>query len=178
VALIIVVLFFLLTYGLLFLFFFYSLGDNYESETLFVVVGYQFISSAMTYNFGYEWRGSWFSNTKFTCLVAILTALHFYVTMVPGSLSCLFRMNCDNDHVLPSISHWDVFPIQNDFNTTLMPFGYRVGLVIIVLCNTISVMCWDYFLVNGLRKRYAYKKRTESAKFVTAGDDEESGAVS
>jgi hypothetical protein len=32
------------------------IGDNYRSETLFLVTGYQYISSAIVFNFGYEWR--------------------------------------------------------------------------------------------------------------------------
>jgi len=73
------------------------IGDNYEATVLFLVVGYQFISSAMTYNFGYNFREGWFQNRLFVLLVCIFTIIHFYVTLVPGSLSCMFRVNCSND---------------------------------------------------------------------------------
>ena len=92
----------------------------------------------------------------------MLTTIHFYVTLVPGYVSCLFRMNCDNEHVLPSVSHWDRIPIANDWNTTLMPMDYRVTLIVFVILNTACVMAWDFFVVNGIRRHYAYKKRTQA----------------
>lgn len=73
------------------------IGDNYESTVLFVVVGYQFISSAMTFNFGYNFREGWFKNHFFVALCCLFTILHFYVTLVPGKLSCMFRVNCLNE---------------------------------------------------------------------------------
>jgi magnesium-transporting ATPase (P-type) len=133
------------------------IGDNYEAQTLFIMMAYQLIATAVTYNFGYEFRASWFRNKWFVILVAIFTALHVFVILVPGTISCLFRMNCSNEHVLPSVATWKRFAIQNHWNTTLMPVGYRFTMLILIALNTLAVVCWDFFVVNGMRKRTAHK---------------------
>jgi hypothetical protein len=141
-----------------------TIGDNYETTTIFVVLGFQFISSAMSFNFGYEFRGSWLSNTWFIFVVALFSTIHFYVTLVPSSASCMFRVNCNNEDVVPSVSIWKDFPIQNPFHTTEMPVSYRFTLLFIMFANTAAVMMWDYYVVNGTRQRLARKKREKTAK--------------
>jgi len=140
------------------------IGDNYETETMFLVIGGQFISTAITYNFGYEWRGNWFSNVKFVGFVIAMAVLHLYVLLVPGYVSCLFRVNCDNENVLRSIAQWELVPLQNHWNTTVMPTGYRYTLFVIIACNTACVVLWDYLVVNGTRKRLAKKKHMHDFK--------------
>ena len=73
------------------------IGDNYESSVIFLVTGYQYISSAMTFNFGYNFRAGWFKNRLFVALVCVFTCIHFYITLVPSKLSCVFRVNCSNE---------------------------------------------------------------------------------
>jgi magnesium-transporting ATPase (P-type) len=125
------------------------IGDNYETGTIWLVTGYQFISSAMAYNFGYEWRGSWISNRWFVSLSVLFSLIHFYITLVPGYLSCLFRINCDNDHAVQSVTQGETFPIQNPYNTTVMPLNYRLTVFFIMVANTVAVMAWDYHVVNN-----------------------------
>ena len=43
----------------------WALGDAYETSTIFVITGYQYISSAAAFNFGYTWRRSWWRNYVF-----------------------------------------------------------------------------------------------------------------
>jgi len=111
------------------------IGDNYETETLFLISGFQYITSAITYNFGYEWRRGFFNNTPLVGMLAFFTFLHFYVTLIPGRISCIFRVNCDNEHVVRSVTAFDEFAIQNDQHTTLMPRGYRVILLFLMILN-------------------------------------------
>lgn len=149
------------------------IGDNYESETLFIVSGYQYISTAMAYNFGYEFRRGWFQNTWFVCLVIVYTLVHYWITLFPGNLSCLFRVNCENEDVIYSIASGKHVPIQNAFNTTLMPIPYRFILVFLITLNTILNMSWDYFVVNGTRRRLLAKRhKQEFQKMINspAGD--------
>lgn len=80
------------------------IGDNYESETIFLVTGYQFISTAMAYNFGYEFRENWFRIYCFVALVIFFSVLHFWALFVPGYLSCFWRVNCENENVVYSVS--------------------------------------------------------------------------
>lgn len=135
------------------------IGDNYESEVLFLVTGYQYISSAMTYNFGYEFRQAWIFNYLFVFFVAVYTFIQFYITMVPSKLSCFFRVNCENKDVVHGIG--DLLPIQNAFNTTVMPYDFRVKILVIMITNTIAIMAFEYFVVNGVRQYWAAKKRSQ-----------------
>jgi cation-transporting ATPase 13A3/4/5 len=129
------------------------IADNYEAETIFLVTGYQYISSAMTFNFGYTHRAAWITNYVFVSLALGFTIIHVYITLVPGKLSCLFRVNCINEDVVRLVTSLDVLPIQNPLNTTVMPVNIRWILVVIMVLNTICIMGYDYFFVNGIFKK-------------------------
>ena len=149
------------------------IGDNYEAETLFLVTGLQYITTAMAYNFGYEFRQGWRKNKWFVISAWFFVAFHVYVTLVPGKLSCIFRVNCDNDNVLYSVANGATIPIQNYFNTTVMPVSFRWTLLVIMAVNTLVIIGWDYFVVNGTRKRLGERMRDKSAKFVRKAEDDE-----
>jgi magnesium-transporting ATPase (P-type) len=134
------------------------IGDNYESSTLFLVTGFQYISSAMCFNFGHEFRQGFFRNTAFVSLVLFFTAIHFIITLVPGKLSCVFRVNCENEDVVYSIANGDFVPIQNPFHSTVMPVNYRIIMVILMVTNTAAIVGWEYFVVNGVRKMLGKKR--------------------
>jgi hypothetical protein len=72
--------------------------------------------------------------------------LQILVTMVPSGLSCLFRVNCDNDDVVPSILTQGFQPMANPFATTVMPLGFRFQLAGIMLGNMLTVCCWAVLL--------------------------------
>lgn len=40
-------------------------------------------------------------------------------------------------------------PINNAFNTTIMPMDFRIKLIVIVIFNTLAIVLWEYFAVNG-----------------------------
>lgn len=140
-----------------------AIGDNYETETLFLVGGFQYIHSAAVFNFGYEFRRSWIQNYVLAGLVIGFTTLHFYALFVPGDLSCVWRVNCVNEHVHRSVTDSDKFPIQNDFNSTLLPDHYKRGLCALMITNAAAVITYEYFVVNGIRRHFAAKKRREAA---------------
>jgi cation-transporting ATPase 13A3/4/5 len=135
------------------------IGDNYESETIFLVTGFQYISSAIVFNFGYEWRQAWIRNYIFAGLVFAYTFMQLWITLVPGKLSCFWRVNCNNDDVVRGVASPELVPILNPFNTTMMPQDFRNKLIAIMVCNTVAVIAWDFFVVNGIRRRLAAKKR-------------------
>jgi len=130
-----------------------TIGDNYEAETLFLVTGYQYISSAMAFNFGYTFRSAWIKNYTFVALALGFTIIQFYIALVPGHLSCVFRVNCSNDDVVRGVTSNEPLPIQNPFNTTIMPVSFRWILVIIIASNTVAIMGYEFFIVNGVGKR-------------------------
>ena len=129
------------------------IGDNYEAEVLFLVTGYQYISSAMCYNFGFEFRKGWWSNVPFVAAAAVFSFFHFFSVLFPSHISCVWRVNCDNEHAVMGITSFDPLPINNPFHTTVMPVDFRWALVAFMIVNTVAVMGYEYAL-NKLRQRY------------------------
>jgi hypothetical protein len=132
------------------------IGDNYEASVIFLVSGYQYISSAIAYNFGYEHRGGWFTNWRFSILSIGYSIMLFYVALVPSKLSCLFRVNCANDDVVRQVTSGggdELMPIQNPYNTTVMPVEFRWTIAAIMFANLLANIVWEYFFVNGILKR-------------------------
>ena len=126
-----------------------TIGDNYESEVIFLVSGYQYVASAMAYNFGYSHRAAWWKNYKFVFFAALWTYVHFYATLVPGRLSCLFRVNCVNEDVVVNASELMKVPLNNPYNTTLLPLEFRWSIFGVMIANAILLISWDYFVVYG-----------------------------
>lgn len=138
------------------------IGDNYESTVIWLVTAYQYVSSAMALNFGYEFRQGWFRNHIFVIVVVVLSFINFYVIFVPSKLSCFFRINCDNDNVVGGVTGGgEAYPIQNPYNTTLMPDDFQWKLFVIIIANTIVVIGFEYYVVNGIRRRAATKRIKE-----------------
>lgn len=52
----------------------------------------------------------------------------------------------------------DLLPIQNDFNTTVMPECFQRGVLGVMIANGIAPMMYEYFVVNGIRRYSAAKK--------------------
>lgn len=134
------------------------IGDNYESSVLFLVTGFQYIASAMAFNFGYEFRQGWFKNYSFVALAMGYTFMHFYITMKPGKLSCFWRVNCVNENVVTGVTARERMPIQNPYNTTTMPEEFRWKILVIMIANGIAIAAYEYFIVNGIRQRVAAKR--------------------
>ena len=120
----------------------------------------------MTFNFGYEFRQAWWRNYWFVLSAGAFTFLHFYATLVPGKLSCFWRVNCSNENVVNSVTTRELVPIQNPFNTTIMPEDFRVKILFIMIANTIAIMAYEYYVVNGLRLKWAREKRAGAAQNV------------
>ena len=68
-------------------------------------------------------------------------------------------------------------PIQNPFNTTVMPVGFRRGLIGIIVANICTTVGWDYFVVNGTRQYYAAKRRQERNTVTTEMGSKQLGSV-
>ena len=124
------------------------IGDNYETSVIFIVAGYQYISSAAAFNFGYSFRSNWFRNYVFVVFFLLWTACHISATLTASRFSCIWRLNCDNDNVVRFVTVPYPVPIHNIFNTTVMPMEFRVKLVILMMANLILNCSWDYFVVN------------------------------
>jgi hypothetical protein len=82
------------------------------------------------------------------CVIA-WTVIHFTIILYPSTLSCFFRVNCDNDNVVRGATSSDLTPIQNPWNTTVMPMHFRKIILILCITNAIATCMWEYFVVNG-----------------------------
>ena len=51
----------------------------------------------------------------------------------------------------------DLIPIQNEWNTTLMPLQFREKILVICIVNAIALSLWEYFVVNGVVGNYFRK---------------------
>jgi hypothetical protein len=145
-------------------------GDNYESEVLYLLSAYQYTSSAMAFNFGYEFRQAWWRNYLFVSFALFYTVIQFYITLVPGEISCVWRVNCVNENTCRGVVTRDALPIQNPFNTTVMPEQFRWQLVLLMVANAVATSGYEYFIVNGVRRyhNYASKKAEKNASAAAA----------
>ena len=135
-----------------------SASDNYEISVVFLMVGFQLMSAAIAFNIGYEYRQAWYKNYKFSMLAIGYVIIHIYITLFPGSLSCFWRINCDNDHIVRGVLDSEPALIGNPFNTTIMPIEFRYKLLGIMLANGICVVAYEFFVVNGLWQRQRFQK--------------------
>lgn len=125
-----------------------TIGDNYESSVIFSVAGYQYISSAAAFNFGYSFRSAWYRNYVFVFFFLLWTSFQFTATLTASRFSCIWRLNCDNNNVVRFVTEPHPVSIHNIFNTTVMPIEFRGKLVVLMIANLILNCSWDYFVVN------------------------------
>jgi predicted P-type ATPase len=126
-----------------------AIGDNYEASVIWLVSGFQYVTSATAYNFGFQHRAGWWKNWRFVFFVGTWTIIHFCVILYPSTLSCFFRVNCENKNVLRGATSDELVPIQNSWNHTLMPLSFREYILIIVIFNGVATAGWEYFVING-----------------------------
>jgi magnesium-transporting ATPase (P-type) len=129
-----------------------TIGDNYETSVIFIVSGYQYISSAAAFNFGYSFRQNWFRNYFFVLLFLLFTGMQFGMTLSAGYFSCIWRVNCDNNHAVRTVTSFSSPPaISNIYSTTVMPVAFRWLLVGLMVANLVIICVWNFFIVNTVR---------------------------
>lgn len=127
-----------------------SIGDNYESTTIFMITGAQMLHSAAAFNFGGKHRAMWIQNWRLVFFLTAFYLLHLLVLLYPSHISCIYRVNCDNWNTLPSVlAIHEAAPIQNPWGTTLMPVSFRIKLLIIIIFNLTLACLWEYLVVGG-----------------------------
>ncbi|CAB9500019.1 Probable cation-transporting ATPase 13A4 [Seminavis robusta] len=134
-------------------------ADNYETQVIFLVAATQCVAAAMTCNFGYEYRQSWYRNYLFVVISLSAVTILVYITLVPSRLSCLWRVNCSNEDAVRGILEPEPQPIMNPFNTTVMPVEFRYELLAIMIANGVAIAGFDFFVINGIRRRVGKMKR-------------------
>lgn len=144
-----------------------AVSDNYEVSVLFLMVCAQIIGVAIAMNFGYEFRRGWYRNYVFVAFVFGFSVWLSYIVFMPGNLSCYWRINCTNDHVLPSPVGGSPVPINNLFATTVMPEEFRWKMWALMVSNVLALSLYDYFVVNGIRRLKNNKKKfTDCSNYI------------
>jgi magnesium-transporting ATPase (P-type) len=146
-----------------------NIVDNYEASVIFIVSGYQYISSAAAFNFGYSFRENWFRNYVFVFLFILFTSMQFGMTLSASNFSCIWRVNCDNDHAVRSVTSSEPEPVNNVYSTTVMPAEFRWLLVGLMVANLILNCAWDYFVVNKAICRRDGKKLENDSQHADLG---------
>lgn len=100
------------------------IGDNYESETLFLVTGFQYIISAAVYTFGNKFRLPWYTNYWFVFFATLWTTLHFVSTLVPSRLSCLWRVNCTNEVSIAVYFQYSITIVNLEYSRLILTVHY------------------------------------------------------
>ena len=132
-----------------------ALGDNYESSVTFLMIASQYVFSAAAFNFGFTYRKHWLRNYPLVILVVGFMFFHYWITLVPGVVSCWLRINCVNeDNIAVSLYNEGPVALQNDYNSTLMPEEFRIFLAVLMTVNFLAVTGWEFFVVgNGYGKK-------------------------
>ena len=117
-----------------------DIGDNFESSVIFIVSG-----------------SNWFRNFVFVFLFCLWTAFQFAATLSNSSFSCIWRVNCDNEHVVRSVTSTEPESIKNVYSSTVMPMEFRGILVGLMVANLFLVCAWDYFIVNKMIRKCGRK---------------------
>ncbi|CAB9522845.1 Probable cation-transporting ATPase 13A4 [Seminavis robusta] len=132
-----------------------ALGDNYESNVTFLMICSQYVWSAAAMNFGFTYRKHWIKNYFVVILVVFFSFVHYWITLVPGVMSCALRINCHNDdNITPSVYNQGPVAIQNPYNHTVMPVEFRRFLAVLMTINLLAVLGWEFFIVgHGHGKR-------------------------
>jgi len=127
-----------------------AIGDNYESEVIFLVTGAQFLHSAAAFNFGGKHRDLWIKNWRLAIFLAFYYAWHVGVLFSTSKVSCIYRVNCDNNNALPTEYSWpDVLTIGNPWGTTELEPYFKVKLLIVIIFNGIFACLWEYLVILG-----------------------------
>jgi cation-transporting ATPase 13A3/4/5 len=130
-----------------------TIGDNYETSVIFIISGYQYISSAAAFNFGYSFRQSWIKNYVFVLLFVFFTAMQFSMVLTSSHFSCIWRVNCDLEHAVRYVTNPEPQPMNNNFATTVMPVEFRGLLFVLCVANLIVICIYNYFIVNRFHKK-------------------------
>jgi hypothetical protein len=113
------------------------------------MIASQYVFSAAAFNFGFTYRKHWLRNYPLVILVIGFLFIHYWVTLVPGRMSCWLRINCLNeDNKAASVYNMGPVAIQNDYNSTLMPKEFRVFLAVLMTVNFLAVVGWEFYIAG------------------------------
>ncbi|OBZ88831.1 putative cation-transporting ATPase 13A3 [Choanephora cucurbitarum] len=144
------------------------LGDSFEADVLTFIALFQFVNSAMVFNYGYLFRRAWYRNYLLVAVWATFVAIVSYWELAdPNPFGCLMRLNCGNPDVLVSLGYprpdFYIEPYNNPLGHNVLPKSFRYQLWVYSIINMLTVHVWERFFVLGpirqwFRQRYPLKR--------------------
>lgn len=133
-------------------------SDSYESTLLFWMQICQVLITGFAVSLGHEFRRVFYRNYLYLLVAACGAVFMLWVILVPSPLSCLFRMNCENDYVSRGVTSPELIPISNPYAHTVLPMEFRWTMVGYIGLNLAVVVAFEY-LINAARRMLAEKKQ-------------------
>eukprot|EP00121_Abeoforma_whisleri_P008982 Awhi_evm1s8248 len=145
----------------------YLLGDNWEGETLGVLVMFQTLSAASLGNFGADFRGQWWKNWVF--VIAFIACFLIFALMLfldPNPYGCAFRFECGDPDVLVDLGYfsqesdvwWAVTPYNTPNGHNVFPMDFRWKLFGLAMGNFVIDHIWYWVVVLGPVRTYLRRK--------------------
>jgi len=135
------------------------LGDNFEGETLGMLVMLQVTNTGAVGNFSAGYRQAWHKNWMFVLVFIASYVIVSYITLAdPNRLGCWFRFQCGDPEALVKLGYFDhvdniTFSTGQDYlninGHNVMPTEFRSVIWIIGLCNLAVVVFFVRFVVLG-----------------------------
>uniref|UniRef100_A0A0G4HJG7 P-type ATPase A domain-containing protein n=1 Tax=Chromera velia CCMP2878 TaxID=1169474 RepID=A0A0G4HJG7_9ALVE len=144
----------------------WTLSDNWEASTLFAVIYAQFVTGAVVFSFGYEFRQSVFKSLPVLVLGLILFGFTLFLILSPSNAATrLFHMATENYNAAGTVSPaWKGYQeAGNPPSDISMGVETRGGLAALVIANAIALILWQKCVVEGplgraLRIRFPAKR--------------------
>ncbi|GAB67026.1 P-type ATPase [Plasmodium cynomolgi strain B] len=149
------------------------MSDNYESFLACVWFCFQIVNSAFIFTFGGKYRKPIFSNYTFMGYYCLINSFLLYLTVGgPNRLTCLFRMNCNDE-----VSRATQFKILDLFSysasglsfygpngNNILTTGHKVKFLFLNLLNIAVNICISKYvlcepLYNMVRRFFNFQNR-------------------
>ncbi|CAA9988800.1 cation transporting P-ATPase, putative [Plasmodium knowlesi strain H] len=149
------------------------MSDNYESFLACVWFCFQIVNSAFIFTFGGKYRKSIFSNYTFMGYYCLINSFLFYLTVGgPNRLTCLFRMNCNDE-----VSRKTKFKILDLFSysasglsfygpngNNILTTGHKIKFLFLNFLNIAVNICISKYvlcepLYNMVRRFFNFQNR-------------------
>jgi cation-transporting ATPase 13A3/4/5 len=143
----------------------WELADNYEATVTGLIGTFQIMHAAAVFSIGSTYRfGSW-RNWQFVGIYSLVIGFLSFLTLSdPNAVGCVFRINCGTSRAIERLNSLEgtnyatsIWGIPTEYHSfsghNVMPFGFRVKLLILVMVNLLVLVLfqWGGVLTFGRR---------------------------
>ncbi|SBS86544.1 cation transporting P-ATPase, putative (ATPase3) [Plasmodium malariae] len=149
------------------------MSDNYESFLSCIWFCFQIVNSALILTFGGKYRKHIFTNYTFMTYYCLINVFLLYLTVGgPNKLTCLFRMNCNDEvskrtkiKILDAISYSaSGLSFYGPNGNNILSTGHKIKFIFLNILNiAINILISKYVLCerlyNRVRKFFNFQNR-------------------